>query len=152
MGRKPYRYEEVITQEIRDMIPKWKRMGNSDTYIAKQIGIGLTTLKKWKNTKPQFYALFAEGREQLLADLEESQYKKARGYKVQLKSYAVDSETGEVLDNVININEKYIHSDSALKNSLARLDPKHWSKKALEGEFLEDSKEDKIIFSGEDDL
>ncbi len=152
MGRPKKEYYAYVTASVIEDLPKWKRAGRTDTWIATRIGVSLSTLKKWKDEHEEFNVMFKKGREELLESLEESAYSLALGKKVRTKSYAVDSVTGEILDNMINISEKHVQSVDMLKHTLAVVAPEKWGKVAMEGKKDGKDKEDKIIFSGEDDL
>ncbi len=151
MGKIAYKFEDYVTDKIVEEIPKWKRAGRTDVWIAKKIGIGLTKLKEWKKQFPHFEKLFDKGREDLLQDLEESMYNLALGKIVTEKSYAVNSQTGQVLDNIVNVKEKFVQSTDMLKHSLATIKPEKYGKLALEGK-IEDKKDKLPVFGGEEDL
>jgi len=149
MARPKKDYYEIATLYI-EKIPAWKRAGRSDYWIAKQMGIGVTTLKKWKNEHKEFARVFSQGREQLIENLESSMFELGLGKVLRKRKYHLD-ENGEVLDGIVEVEEREVQSETALLKSLAMLKPERWSKRALDGEAM-DEKEDKIIFAGEEDL
>jgi len=123
-----YNYNEYITQEIKEEIPKWKRQGQTDRWIAKKLGIGITKLGEWRKEKPELAELFKKGREDLLLDLEETLYTRAKGYTRSNKEYQLD-EKGRVIKSSIKVKETFIWSDSCLMMALRKLDPKKWGEK-----------------------
>lgn len=150
MSRKKLDYYSFVTIDIMDNIPKWKRAGRTDAWIALKIGVSVSTMKRWVEEHKEFKAMFKKGRADLLEQLENSAIDLALGKTIKNKNYSVDSETGEILDNVVNISEKFVQSSDMLKHTLAVFGAKKWGKTALEGKIEED--ESKVIFSGEDDI
>ena len=129
MARK-YIFEEFVTDEIKELIPQWKRQGQKDEWIAKQIGIGITKLKDWKNEFPSFEALFKKGKAQLMLELEETLYTRAKGYTKSLREYRLDN-NGKIIPQSIRIKETYIWSDKCLEMALRKLAPDKWGDHAL---------------------
>ena len=148
-GRPKADYYEIVSVFI-EHIPKWKRMGRTDSWIAKKLGIGVTTLKKWKNEHKEFRGAFDLGRQELLENLESSYYGLALGKTRKKKKYHID-ETGEIMDGVVEIEETEVQSETALARCLAQMNPEKWSKRVIEGDTIEKS-DDKVIFGGDDEL
>lgn len=118
-------YGEYVTKEVLENIPKWKRQGQKDTWIAKKIGIGITTLKKWKKNNASFASVFKKGTEDLLMELEETLYTRAKGSFIRDKEYMLDK-NGKVIKDTIKVKEKFIWSDSNLQFALKKLNPERW--------------------------
>lgn len=123
-GRPGYNFDEYVTQEIKDNIPKWKRQGQTDEWIAKNIGVGYAKLREWKKEFSAFSALFKKGKEDLMLELEETLYSRALGKNVEETETVTDGQ-----GNVISVKSKtkHIWSDSNLQFALSRLDRKKWA-------------------------
>lgn len=118
-------YKKYITDEVLENIPKWKRQGQKDTWIYKKIGIGKTLASKWKKEHEKFKEAFENGLNDLLMDLEETLYTRAKGYFVRDKEFKLDK-NGKVINDTIKVKEKFIWSDSNLQFALKKLNPERW--------------------------
>jgi len=116
------KYEDYITKEIKELIPKWKRQGQKDDWIAKKIGVGKNKIIDWKKERKEFRELFKMGTAELLLDLEETLYTRAKGHMVIEKEITKDNEGKET----VKTKEKYIWSDPCLSMALKKLDPDKW--------------------------
>lgn len=129
-------YKDYVKDEHFELIPKWKRQGQKDDWIAKKLGIGITKLKDWKNEYPSFKALFKNGTADLLLELEETLYTRARGTYVDDSDIVVKKNAkGEIIETIQRKKKKFIWSDSNLQFALRKLDPKKWGDKIeIEGD------------------
>lgn len=116
------KYEDYITKEIKELIPKWKRQGQKDDWIAKKIGVGKNKIIDWKKERKEFRELFKMGTAELLLDLEETLYTRAKGHMVIEKEITKDNQGKET----VKTKEKYIWSDPCLSMALKKLDPDKW--------------------------
>lgn len=116
------KYEDYITDEIKELIPKWKRQGQKDDWIAKKIGVGKNKIIDWKKEQKEFRELFKMGTAELLLDLEETLYTRAKGHMVIEKEITKDNQGKET----VKTKEKYIWSDPCLSMALKKLDPDKW--------------------------
>ena len=123
MARKK-EYKDYVTDEIKEMIPKWKRQGQKDTWICSKIGVGKDLLIKWKKEHKEFDELFKNGQAQLLLELEETLYTRAKGSLIQERE--ITNSDGR---ETIKVKEKYIWSDKCLEMALKRLAPDVWGDK-----------------------
>ena len=117
-------YEDYITDEIKVLIPQWKRQGQTDDWIAKKLGVGKNKIIEWKKEQREFWELFKNGKEQLLLELEETLYTRAKGSLIQEKE--ITTSGGR---QTIKLKEKYIWSDKCLEMALKRLAPEVWGDK-----------------------
>ena len=67
------------------LVEGWARDGLTDEQIAKNLGIGYTTLKEYKNKYPSFSATLKRGKEVVDTEVENALLKKALGSKETLK-------------------------------------------------------------------
>ena len=121
-GRPKITYKSVVTKEVKEMIPKWKRQGQTDEWIAKKIGVGKLKLIEWKKEFPNFANLFKKGKADLLLELEETLYTRAKGHYVEDEEITYNSDGSEVRKT----KKKFIWSDSNLQFALKKLDPDKW--------------------------
>lgn len=82
MARKS-RYESVIPPNM-ELIKKWLSQGVPEKDIAKNLGIGLTTWKRWKNETDEFRTVVVSERVPLVRELENTMFRLANGYTVTL--------------------------------------------------------------------
>jgi len=128
-------YKEYVKEEHFDLIPKWKRQGQKDDWVAKKIGIGKDLLIRWKKEHVEFRELFKKGTAELLLDLEETLYTRAKGYIKNTKEYMLDKD-GKPVKSTIKVKETFIWSDSNLQFALKKLDPEKWGDKKVEEEKI----------------
>lgn len=83
MGRKS-KYESVIPPNM-EKIKEWIRDGVTEQDIAKNLGIGLTTWKRWKKQTDEFQSIVVRERRPRVEELENTMFKIANGYTVRLK-------------------------------------------------------------------
>ena len=150
MARVALSYEDFITEGIREKIPKWKAAGYNDKWVAAQIGISIMTFYKWKKERPEFERLFVRGKVEFLKKLESATLKLAMGHFVQEKEYAVDG-SGNVVEDIIKIKEKWKQEPGLLRMYLAKVDPE-WNKKSIEGEDTSVEAEERVVFGGSAEL
>lgn len=70
--------------DIKDkliLIQGWARDGLTDEQIANNLGIGTTTLYKWKNQHKEFQEALKKGKEVADREVENALYKSALGFK-----------------------------------------------------------------------
>ena len=123
-GRPSLKYEEIVTDEIKGMIPKWKRQGQTDEWIAKKIGVSKYKIQEWKKEFSSFSSLFKKGKDDLLLELEETLYTRAKGTYIQ-EEEIVESPTG----TTTKFKKRYVWSDKCLEMALKKLDPDKWGDK-----------------------
>ena len=62
------------------LVEAWARDGLIDEQIAKNLGIGWTTLKEYKNKYPSFLSALKDGKKVVDIEVENALYKRALGY------------------------------------------------------------------------
>ena len=100
------KYDEWLTLEGLLRIQGWAREGLTDKDIAKNMRIGLSTIKEWKNKFPQIREALRIGKDAADRVVENALYKSATGYTVTVKrpvkvrQVFYDDETGKKLREV----------------------------------------------------
>lgn len=79
------KYDEWLKEDGLLKIEAWARDGLTKEQIAHNMGCSLSTLKDWCNKYPTISAAISRGREVTDIIVENSLYKLANGYTVQLK-------------------------------------------------------------------
>lgn len=69
------------------LVEGWARDGLTDEQIAKNLGIGYTTLKEYKNKYPSFSATLKKGKEVVDTEVENALLKRALGYTYDEETY-----------------------------------------------------------------
>lgn len=130
MARPRITYEDTITKEVKDLIPKWKKSGMNDKQIAKKIGISSFKLMEFKKQNSEFSNLFKRGKEDLLVELENTLYRRAFGYDVDDMEVTVEKDRdGNIIKTVSKKRKRHIWSDSCLQMALKKLDFDKWGDK-----------------------
>lgn len=79
------RIDEWLEPDKLTLIQGWAREGLTYEQIAHNMGIGLTTLKEWRQKEPTIQATLKKGREVVDYEVENALYKKCLGYNALLK-------------------------------------------------------------------
>lgn len=82
MARKS-KYETVIPPNI-ELIKNWLADGVPEKDIAKNLGIGLTTWKRWKNQTDEFQSVVVHARRPRVIELENTMFRLATGYSFEV--------------------------------------------------------------------
>ena len=83
MARKS-KYETVIPPNM-ELIKKWLAEGVPEKDIAQNLGIGLTTWKRWKAETEEFQSVVVHARAPKVKELENVMFKLAQGYTVRVQ-------------------------------------------------------------------
>jgi len=95
------KYEKWLTREGLVRIQGWARDGLIMKQIAKNMGIGLSTLKEWRQRFPELEKTLEQGKDSADREVENALYKSAIGYTlriqkpVKVKTVDYDPETGK---------------------------------------------------------
>lgn len=92
------KYHKWITEEGLLKIEGWARDGLVDEQIAHNIGIGTTTLYRWKNEHREIWEALKRGKEVIDRQVENALLKRALGYSYveTTKEPIIDPRTGLV--------------------------------------------------------
>ncbi|KEI10533.1 transposase [Clostridium sp. K25] len=90
------KYETNVKDKLI-LVEGWARNGLTDEQIAKNLGIGYSTLKEYKKKYPAFLAALKKGKEVIDFEVENALLKRALGYKYKevTKELVRDPETKE---------------------------------------------------------
>jgi transcriptional regulator with XRE-family HTH domain len=88
---------EWLEEDKLTLLEGWARDGLTYEQIAKNMGIGLTTLKEWRKKEPTISSVLKKGREVIDFEVENALLKKALGYTVTLNKQKVTKD-GDVVD------------------------------------------------------
>ena len=95
------KYEKWLTREGLVRIQGWARDGLIMKQIARNMGIGLSTLKEWRAKFPELEKTLEQGKDSADREVENALYKSAIGYTlriqkpVKVKTVDYDPETGK---------------------------------------------------------
>lgn len=78
---------EWLEKEKLTLLEGWARDGLTYEQIAKNMGIGLTTLKEWRQKEPTISTTLKKGREVADYEVENALFKRALGYKYDEITY-----------------------------------------------------------------
>ena len=76
------KYDTQVKPNLK-LVEKWARDGATDLDIAKRLGIGETTLYKYKKLYPEFAKALVRGKEVVDTEVENSLLKRALGYEAE---------------------------------------------------------------------
>lgn len=84
--------DEWLEQDKLILLEGWARDGLTYEQIAHNMGIGLTTLKEWRQKEPTIQSALKKGKEVVDIEVENALLKRALGYTITLKKQKVDKE------------------------------------------------------------
>lgn len=111
------KYDQWLTEEGLLRIQGWARDGLTDKDIAKNMAVGLSTLKEWKSRFEQIKEALSVGKDAADRVVENALYKSACGYTetirkpMRIKTIEYDPETGKKVREVEKVVavEEQIH-------------------------------------------
>ena len=111
------KYDQWLTEEGLLRIQGWARDGLTDKDIAKNMAVGLSTLREWKNRFEQIKGALSIGKDAADRVVENALYKSACGYTetirkpMRIKTIEYDPETGKKVREVEKVVavEEQIH-------------------------------------------
>lgn len=89
--------EEWLEKDKLILLEGWARDGLTEEQIAKNMGIGRTTLYEWKKKEPNIANTLKKGKEVIDFEVENALLKKALGYTITLNKQKVTKD-GDVVD------------------------------------------------------
>lgn len=122
MGRKS-RYETHVLPYI-DKVRDWIQLLTEDQ-IAKRLGVGHTSLQKYKKEHPELAQALKEGREELVENLKMTLKKKAQGFYYEETKTVVKQEDG-VEVKIIERYKKYAQPDTGAAHLLLKNLDESW--------------------------
>jgi DNA-binding transcriptional MerR regulator len=127
-GRKS-KYEDYVEPYL-DKIAYWRKDGLTEEQIASKLHIAYSTLKEYKNRYSALMAALKTGKEDLIAELEKSLYKRGMGFEYEeVKTYVEKDDTGKEKKK-IEKTKKFLAPDTgALIFALKNLRSDKWKDK-----------------------
>lgn len=95
------KYKYWLTKEGLTKLEGWARDGLTDEQIAKNIGIGYSTLQTWKSKYQDIQDTLKKGKEVVDIQVENALLKRALGYEYEEVTYKNDKEIKRVRKQVI---------------------------------------------------
>lgn len=115
------KYKDWITEEGLTKLEGWARDGLTDEQIASNMGVGTTTLYRWKNDYREIQESLKRGKEVVDRQVENALLKRALGYKY--------SEQAVTKEGIVDI-EKQQHPDTTAQIFwLKNRKPREWRDK-----------------------
>jgi hypothetical protein len=110
-----------------ELVQKWARDGLTELQIAKNLGIGKSTLELYKNERPEFLHAIKKGKEPFITELENALVKRALGYEYEeVKTYIKDEGGKKVV--YTEKTKKHMPADvGAAAILLKNKDPEHYT-------------------------
>lgn len=110
-------YEKLDIESKLPLVEGWKRDGLTDEQIARNFGVNIKTLMKWKSEKMEFMKAIKKGKEISDYELENALHKRATGYYY--------TEETALPNGMVVTTTKYEHANPtslifALKNRLPK--------------------------------
>ena len=96
-GGRPSKYDEKLHPRLAKA---YAMAGLTDAQMAEELGIALATLKNWKNDFPEFMAALTEGKEGPDGRVEDSLFRRAIGYSLEVEKPMVVSDGAQVGSHV----------------------------------------------------
>lgn len=84
--------DEWLEKDKLILLEGWARDGLTYEQIAHNMGIGLTTLKEWRQKQPTIQSALKKGKEVVDIEVENALLKRALGYTITLKEQKLDKE------------------------------------------------------------
>lgn len=132
--RKDYYTDKVVPKW--EMIGAWARSGLTDPQIAKNLGIGNTTFKRYLEEKEELRDYVRECREDAQIQVENALFKRATGYEYEeiTKERKQDPETGKwKLVVTKKVLKQVVPDVAAAQYWLEHRAPNRWPKSPVQG-------------------
>lgn len=127
-GRPKLTIEEILPRNEWWKVKAWKEQGQNDDWIAKALGIGRDKLIDLKKEDSDFSDLFKNSKQNLLLELENTLFTRAKGYYVE-ETETTTGPNGDIIKDTKK--RKYVWSDTCLNRALSVLDRHKWNDKEL---------------------
>ena len=107
------KYQQWLEPEGLTLIEGWARDGLTDEQLSKNMGIGTTTLYRWKEEYREIREALKRGKEVVDIQVENALLKRALGYEYteETRELVKDKETGEYSLSVTKIVTKEVAPD-----------------------------------------
>ncbi len=88
------------------LVEKWARDGLTEAQIAKNLGVGKTTLEKYKKEQPELSRALKEGKKPFIMEVENALAKRAIGFTQKEKKSYIKEDGGKMV-RYTETTEKY---------------------------------------------
>lgn len=122
------KYQEWLEQDSLLMIEGWARQGLTDEQIAKNMGIGLTTLKQWKKKYRPIWTALKKGKAPVDFEVENALLKRAIGFEYEETETIIEEIDGKQKKRVKKIKKVALPETSAIIFWLKNRKPEQWRK------------------------
>lgn len=78
-GRKPL-YDKLGIADKLELVRGWAREGDIEKTIAGKLGVGVSTITRWKNDYPEFAEALKKGKEEIDYEVENALLQSALGF------------------------------------------------------------------------
>lgn len=137
---------DTHVQPNLNRIPKWRRDGLTEKQVAQKLGVAYSTLRVYRDQYSALAAALEKGKEELIEELEDSLYKRAKGYEYEeVKTHISKDRDGNQKTRIEKTTKHMPPDTGALAFALKNLAPEKWKDRRQiehEGE-LEVKKDDK---------
>lgn len=110
------------------MIEGWARQGLTDEQIAKNMGIGLTTLKQWKKKYRPIWTALKKGKTPVDFEVENALLKRAMGFEYEETETIIEEIDGKQRKRIKKIKKVALPETSAIIFWLKNRMPEQWRK------------------------
>lgn len=119
-------YETKIKPYLKD-IAQWTKAGATVAEVAGALGIGASTLSRYKASNKELNAAFSNGRAQVVINIKAALLKRALGFHYEeiRESRKIDPKTGEEMVSTDTYKKYSIPSESAAAMMLRNIDPEY---------------------------
>lgn len=126
MKKKGEFYETRIKPYLKD-IAQWTKAGATVAEVAGALGIGASTLSRYKAANKELNAAFSHGRSQVVINIKAALLKRALGFHYEeiRESRKIDPKTGEEMVSTDTYKKYSVPSESAAAMMLRNIDPEY---------------------------
>lgn len=106
------KYIEWLSEDGLLKIEGWARDGLTDEQIAHNMGVGYSTLQKWKNEHIDIRDTLKRGKEVVDRQVENALLKRALGYEYEELTYEqvpvkpFENDEGEIVEHILEVTKK----------------------------------------------
>lgn len=122
------KYHAWLQEDNLIRIESWARMGLTDEQIAKNMAVGLSTLKEWKNKYPAISDSIKKGKAPIDFEVENALFKRAIGYEYEEVETIIEEIDGKQRKRIKKIKKVALPETSAMIFWLKNRKPKEWRK------------------------
>lgn len=122
------KYQEWLEHNNLLLIEGWARQGLTDEQIAKNMAVGLSTLKDWKNKYPAILDALKRGKAPVDFEVENALLKRAMGFEYEETETIIEEFDGKQRKRIKKIKKVALPETSAIIFWLKNRKPEQWRK------------------------